>query len=283
MVPIRAYGFPWDRYPSVGVQCRYVDAPNAINMQASAVLTNAAQEVDWTLFARDPTKRSFDYQLTYHLASGGISVSPWTTTDAEKIDISDPFPSKMTLIAMAALDWNAYDQALVFVAYPSKADPKTQQTYIFNRNSNAPQTFEAERQDAAQNLIYYEVRLIKRNGGLWTVPGSVTGDKYLILQDGMKGHQILLVAPEQVDFGQKNILEIDVEVRYVDAKNSLTFGKTFVLSKASDSQSFAYDYMDAQISPEYRADIKLNNGQTKSSDWAPISGNALLIPLSQLD
>jgi hypothetical protein len=282
-VPIRAYGFPWDRYPSVGVQCRYVDAPNAINMQASAVLTNAAQEVDWTLFARDPTKRSFDYQLTYHLASGGISVSPWTTTDAEKIDISDPFPSKMTLIAMAALDWNAYDQALVFVAYPSKADPKTQQTYIFNRNSNAPQTFEAERQDAAQNLIYYEVRLIKRNGGLWTVPGSVTGDKYLILQDGMKGHQILLVAPEQVDFGQKNILEIDVEVRYVDAKNSLTFGKTFVLSKASDSQSFAYDYMDAQISPEYRADIKLNNGQTKSSDWAPISGNALLIPLSQLD
>jgi hypothetical protein len=282
-VPIRAYGFPWDRYPSVGVQCRYVDASNAINMQASAVLTSAAQEVDWPLFVRDPTKRAFDYQLTYHLASGGISVSPWTTTDAGKIDINDPFPSKMTLITMAALDWSIYDQALVFVAYPSKADPKTQQTYIFNQASNAPQTFEAERQDAAQNLIYYETRLIKHNGSLWTVPGSVTGDKYLILQDGMKGHQILPVAPEQVDFGEKEILEIDVELRYIDVKNALSFEKSFVLSKVSDTQSFAYDYMDTQISPEYRADIKLNNGQTKSTDWAQVTGNTLVIPLSQLE
>jgi hypothetical protein len=56
-----------------------------------------------------------------------------------------------------------------------------------------------------------------------------------------------------------------------------------MLSTVTDVQSFSYDYINDQISPEYRVDIELDNGQTKSSDWAPISGNALTIQLSQLD
>jgi hypothetical protein len=282
-VPIRAHGFPWDRYTSVQVDCRYVDAANSINQSVSVILSSAAQELDWTLFVMDRTKRSFDYQMTYHLVSGTTSVSQWITTDSGKIDVTDPFPSKLKLVVMAALDWNVYDQALVFVAYPSKDDPKTQQTYVFNRAAMAPQAFEADRQDQAQNLIYYEIRLIRHAGGMVSVPGSVTSDKYLIVTDGMKGHQILSFVPEQVDFGSKHILEIDVQARYLDAKNSLNSSRNFVLLKASDTQSFAYDYMDSQISPEYRTDIKLDNGQTKSSDWAPASGNVVTIPLSQLD
>jgi hypothetical protein len=48
-------------------------------------------------------------------------------------------------------------------------------------------------------------------------------------------------------------------------------------------QRFAYDYLDGSVTPEFRADIQLDNGQTKSLDWTPTSGTSVTIPLSQLD
>jgi hypothetical protein len=283
VVPIRTFGLPWDRYPSAEVECRYVDQVNGINLQASAVLSSQTPEVDWPLFLRDRTHRSFDYRLSYTLASGGTSVTAWVATDAAKIDIVDPFPSKMSLIVVPALDWTVVDQALVFVAYPSKGNPIVQKEYILTKNNSTSQTFVAERQDASQNLIYYEARLIKHNGQLWAVPGSVTSDKYLIIQDGMKGRQIISVHPEPVDFTSKRVNKIDVQLRYADTQNSLNAATKFTLSTVTDVQSFSYDYINDQISPEYRVDIELDNGQTKSSDWAPTSGNVLTILLSQLD
>jgi hypothetical protein len=55
------------------------------------------------------------------------------------------------------------------------------------------------------------------------------------------------------------------------------------LAQMTDAQRFAFDYVDPAIRPEYRADIQLDNGQTKSFDWTPIGGSNVTIPLSQLD
>ncbi|MGA7274594.1 MAG: hypothetical protein WBX14_07095, partial [Candidatus Udaeobacter sp.] len=132
VIPIRAYSLPWDRYPSVEVECRYDDPQNAIHLEVSAVLTSQAAEIDWPLFLRDLTRRSFDYRLTYTLASGGTSVTPWTTTSDGKIDIVDCFASKLTLTVLPALDFTVYTQALVYVAYPDKDNPVAQKSYTFN-------------------------------------------------------------------------------------------------------------------------------------------------------
>lgn len=283
VIPIRAYSLPWDRYPSVEVECRYDDPQNAIHLEASAVLTSQAAEIDWPLFLRDLTRRSFDYRLTYTLASGGTSVMPWTTTSDGKIDIVDCFASKLTLTVLPALDFTVYSQALVYVAYPGKDNPVAQKSYTFNLGNTAAQLFEAERQNAAQNLIYYEVRLIKNNGRLWTVPGSVTNDRYLILQDGMKGHQIASIQLQQVDFAASHITSIKVQVRYLDPQNGFNTFAEFNMTTNADVETFTYDYMNPQINPEYRADIVLDNGQTKSVDWTPINHNALTIELDQLN
>ena len=282
-VPIRAFGFPWDRYPSVEVECRYVDAANGINLQPSAVMTSQNQEVDWSLFMCDLADRSFDYRLTYSLAAGGTVVSPWTTTNAAKIDIVDPFPTKITLTILAALDWTKFAEALVFVAYPSKTAPVVQQSFTLNQSNATAPPFEVDRQNPTQNLIYYEARLIRNDGSVWTVPGSVTSAQYLILQDGMKGHQIISIVPEQVDFSAAQISSISVQLRYVDPANSLNIQETVTLGSAADARSFSYDYLNDQIVPQYRADIALNNGQTKSIDWTQIDGNVVTIPLSQLN
>jgi hypothetical protein len=282
VIPIRADNLPWDRYPNVEVECRYADPANSLKQMASVLLTAQAPETFWTIFIRDRTKRAFEYRLSYALATGGTKVTPWTSTDDGKIDITDPYPAKVTLTVLAAVDWTVASQVLVYLAYPNKENPTAHQNFILNSQSGA-QTFLAERQQNGQDTIYYEVRIIGQRGRVWTVPGSVTSDNYLIIQDGMRGHNIVIVKPEPIDFASRHVSEIDVQLRYVDARNSLTAAKSVKLAQASDSQEFAFDYLDPSVVAEYRADIQLDNGQTKSLDWAPVGGSSVTIPLSQLD
>ena len=283
VVPIRADRVPWDRYPSVEVECRYVDDAHGIHLQASALLSSQNPELTWPLFMRDVTRRQFDYRLTFSLATGTTTVTPWATTGDGKVDINDPFPSKLDLLVIPALDWNTFDEAIVFLAYPDHDNPAVQQTYAFTKANAAAQHFIAERQDAGETLIYFEAKLIRKNGQIWSIPGSMISGSMLAIQDGMKGHQIVTVKPEAVDFAAKRIGEIDVQLRYVDAKNNLNAASKFTLATASDARSFAFDYLDPSISPEYRADIQLDNGETKNIDWTPIAAGTLTIPLSQLD
>ena len=280
-VPIRAFTLPWDRYTSVEVECVYTDPANNIDLRPTAMLTSQGTEVDWTLFMMDPTKRSFSYRLTYAPVSGGVIVTPWITTSDAKIDVVDPYPSKINLAIMAGVDWTNCVQVMVFAAYPSKQNAVVQQTYVLNKNTPAAPPFIAERKDATANLVYYEARIIRTNGSVWTIPGSVTSDAFLILQDGMRGHQILSIVPEQVDFNALQIANISVSLRYVDPANNINATETVTINTAADIRSFAYDYSDETISAQYSAVINLQNNQTRSVDWTPVSGNNIVIPISQ--
>jgi hypothetical protein len=282
VVPIRADSLPWDRYPSVAVACRYDDDSENIHLQASAVLTSQNPEVTWPLFLRNPGRRSFSYRLTYTLAAGSTTSTPWLISDAGKIDISDPFPAKSTLLIVPAVDWNAVEQVLVHVAYPGIDTPVVQKSYIFSGSNSAAQTFIADRQDPTQTSIYYEARIIGRNGAVWSVPASVTTDGFLTIQPNMKGRQVVTVRPEQVDFSAAHVSEVGVQLRYVDVRSSLNATTEVKLVAPTDIQHFAYDYLDPTIGPQFRADITLDNGQTKSLDWAPVENNVVTIGLSNL-
>ncbi len=186
-------------------------------------------------------------------------------------------------MVVPSVDWTTVDQVLVHLAYPSQAQPVVQQNFIFNRNASAAQSFVADRQDPTQTAIYYEARILSKNGQVWSVPGSVTTDSFLLVQPGMKGHQILAIRPENVDFSSLQVSSVDVQARYVDPKNAFNASGTFKLAAAGDVQLFAYDYIDPSIAPEYRYDVQLDNGQTRSFDWAPASGDAATISLSNLN
>ena len=283
VIPVRAIGLPWDRYTSVEVECQYIDAHNNVNEQPSAILTSQNTEIDWSLFLLDRTHRTITYRLTYTLATGGVSKTEWISTNDATINISDPFPTKVGLTVLAALDWTVFSEALVFLAYPSKEKATVQQTYTLTQLAPTAPVFTAERQDASQIFVYYEARLIRKNGQVWTIPGSVTSDAYLILQDGMKGHQVIVMQPEAIEFSSKHVLEIDVQIRYIDAANAISVSDSLVLNNKGDVRTFAYDFVNQQISAQYCASYQLDNGQTKSIDWTPASGNVIIIPLSQLD
>ncbi|HEV2645504.1 MAG TPA: hypothetical protein VGU46_03980 [Acidobacteriaceae bacterium] len=280
-VPIRAFTLPWDRYSSVEIECIYEDQANGINLRPTAVLTSQATEIDWTLFMQDPTKRSFNYRLTYAPVSGGVIITPWVTTSDAKIDVVDPYPDKINLAITAAVDWTKCAQVMVFAAYPSKQSPVVQRTYVLNQATPSAPPFIAERKDATANLVYFEARIIHTNGSVWTIPGSVTSDAFLILQDGMLGHQVISITSEQADYSSLNIAGVDVSLRYVDAVNHINATEMVTLSSAADVRSFAYDYSSENISAEYSVAIRLENNQTRSVDWTPISGNNIVVPISQ--
>ena len=282
IVPIRADSFRWDRYTQVEIAYRYDDDANQIHIQNSLLLNNQTPEYYWPLFIRDPSKRTFSYQLTYTEVSGNVVNGAWQTTDAGKIDIVDPFPAKSTLMIVPAVNWNLVDQVLVAVAYPNKDNPAAQQNYVFTSANSAAQTFTADRQDPTQVSISYEARILMHNGQVGVIPPSVTTDDFLTVQSGMKGHQVLTIKPEQVDFASVHVVEANVQVRYVDPNNHLNLAKSYKFVRMSDVQHFTYDYLDSSVSPEFRADIQLDNGQTTSLDWAAVDGNTITLGLSQL-
>jgi hypothetical protein len=281
-VPIRAFTVPWDRYSSVEVECIYSDPANNINLRPTAVLTSQNAEVDWTLFMIDPAKRTISYRLTYAPVSGGVIVTPWVSTDDAKIDIVDPYPDKIDLTITAALDWTKCTEAMIFAAYPDKQNPAVQQTYVLNHANPTAPPFVAERKDATANLVYYEGRIIHANGTVWTVPGSYCSDAFLIVQDGMMGHQVLSITLEQVDFAAQQIAGVDVLLRYVDPANSINATETVTFTSAADVRGFAYDYLNQNIGAQYSVVIRLTNNQTRTADWTQVGNNNLVIPMSQI-
>jgi hypothetical protein len=174
------------------------------------------------------------------------------------------------------------DQVLVHLAYPGKANPVVQKNFIFNASATDAQNFVADRKDPTQTSIYYEAKVIFKNGKVYSVPGSVTTDSFITIQSDMIGHQILTVKPENVEFSGLQITLIAVQARYVDPKNGYNSAASFTLAANTDVQSFAYDYINPSIAPEYRYDIQFDNGQTRSFDWAPAGGDTVTIGLSNL-
>jgi len=282
-IPIRADNLPFDRYPNVEVECRYLDPVSKLQQQASALLTAQNNETSWQIFMRDRTQRSFEYRLTFALATGGTRIVPWTRTDEGKVDISDPMPSKINLTILPAVDWASVSQIILFVAYPGKSNPSAHQNFIINAQTATIPQFIAERPDGGPATVYYEARILGAHGHVWTVPGSVTTDSILTIQDGMLGHQIITVAPEAIDFATKHVLGIDVQLRYVDAKHAINATAAFTLQSQTDSQAFAFDYIDPAIRTEYSALIRLDNGQNRTIDWTPVTGSVVTVPLHQLD
>jgi hypothetical protein len=283
VIPIRAEGDIWQRYPSIEVACRYDDPANNIHDQASAVLTSDNPQLTWPMFMVDPTKRTFTYQLVYTMAEGGVYTTPWLNCDAGRLDVEDPFPSKATLMVLAAVDWTQVDQVLAHLAYPDKDNPATQKDYIFNANATAAQVFVADKKDQSQSMIYYEAKIIMKNGRIWSVPGSLTSDSFLTLQAGMHGHQVLTIKPEAVDFNSLSIASVDVYAQYQDPAHNFSSSGAYRLTAQTDVQFFAYEYLDPSIAPQFRYDVSFSNGQTRSVDWAPASSGTVTIALSTLN
>jgi hypothetical protein len=281
LVPIVGLGQFWGDYPQVQVDVKYDDDDNQIHLANTFLLdqNNAAQA--WQLFIRDLTKRSFQYKVTYRAANNRDIAASWITSDQEAIIVRDPLPNKRTLYVTPAIDWSQVDRVEVDVSYTeSDGTISAEAHYEFTPSQSATQVFSTPLKDPSRRLVGYQVTVIKKGGGLSTIPLSYTTQPRVIVSANMKGHRIVAVHPTLVEFASKKIKQVTVDMRYADATNHLSFADTFTFKTQADRGQFEFDYVDDQQTKyQYRCATQFTNGLTKAIDWTDASDDDLVIPI----
>src|ERR1044072_7766592 len=100
------------------------------------------------------------------------------------------------------------------------------------------------------------------------IPRAFTQQRRIIINANMRGHRIVAIQPQPVDFKAKKIRELKVETRYQDDEAGLSFADAFTFTSADDRATFEFDYVDAaKPGYEYRTNLVFTNGMSKATDW----------------
>lgn len=281
-IPVVALSFPWERYPQVEVHLRYTDDRNRIKMDDVLLLTQAKPEHLWKIFVRDPQRTQFQYKLIYRAVDNRDVETAFVDTDEERVTIRDPRPNKRTLTVVPSLDWATVERAFIDLTYQDdENDVFNDASFEFNSIDSASKTFKVDLVNPERRLIAYQATILFKNGRMLEVPRSVTGERRIILRSNMRGHRIITVRPKPTDFATARLREIQVELRYDDMDEGLSFADRLNFLSPDDLGTFEFDYADDQKSAyEYHVTYWYLNGMSRSIDWTSAKTNDLFIPVS---
>ncbi|MCY7279038.1 MAG: hypothetical protein LH702_36205 [Phormidesmis sp. CAN_BIN44] len=281
-VPIVALSFPWDRYPQVEVHLKYTDEKNGIRMDDTFLLDQAHSDQTWKMFVRDPKQNQFQYKLIYRAADNRDVETTFADNDDERITIRDPRPNKRSLTVIPNLDWNLIERAFVDLIYNDfKNDVYAEQSFEFSKDDSVSKSLKVDLVNPDYRQVTYQVTLLFKGGRMLEIPPSVTNDRRIILRSDMRGHRIISVQPKKVDFANKRLYEMQVELRYEDEDAGLSFSDLVSFQAMNDRSTFEFDYADDQKSTyEYRVTYRYLNGLSRSSDWSPASLEVLMVPVA---
>lgn len=253
-VPITALSFPFETYPNIEVQLRYNDPDHQISLNDTVHLKKELSEVRWPFFLRDPQKKAFDYKVIFRALDNHDIAWDWKTTDQQEVILRDPRPNKRAVMIVPAVNWNQVAMIFVDVAYRDDANGVfAQQSYMFennpsNPNGKAPQTFSVPLVDVDKRVIDYNVKFLLTDNTEADLPVSQTLANQIIVRADLKGHRVVTVKPEQVDFANCNVDRITVDLLYQDNDNALSFASSFTFRSKDDQAFFEFDYVDPQKS-----------------------------------
>jgi hypothetical protein len=281
-VPIIALNFPWDRYPFVEIQTRYTDEAHGIRMEDTLLFDDKKHDTTWKMFVRDPQRTRFSYKLIYRGANRKDVEMPWVETDEERITIRDPYPQKRTLTVVPNVRWTEVSRAFVDVSYEDpENDVSVQQSFEFAENDAAPKTFTVDLANPDRRVVGFEATVMKKDNTLVQVPKSFTLERRIFIYTDMKGHKIIMIRPEAVDFAAKNVKQMTVEALYEDTGAGLSFADTFTFKSSGDRASFEFDYVDDQKGTyQYRVTSLYTNGLSKTTDWQKANVAELVVPVA---
>jgi len=281
-VPIVALSFPFDRYPQIEVHTRYADPANAIRMDETFLLTKEKPEQAWKIFVRDPKLTQFDYKLIFRAANNRDIERPWVTSDEEQVFVRDPFPNKLRVDVVPNVPWTQVQDLFVDLQYEDKENNILQQDSLhFAPADAAAKAFTVELRNPALRRVSYNVSIIFTDGRLVEIPRSFTQQRRIIVNANMRGHRIVAIQPQAVDFKATKVRELKVETRYRDDEAGLSFADAFTFTSADDRASFEFDYVDAaKPAYEYRTNLVFTNGMSKAGDWQKSDKDDLIVPIN---
>lgn len=281
-IPIEADRVPWDRYPKVEVQVRYSDPDNGIEVRDRFLLDQASQVPIWSLFVIDRARKGFEYKLHYRAADNRDVERPWTESDEDRIRVPDPSPGrrKVDVVTTSGL-WLELDRVFVDLRYEfPDGTGGSESSLQFSATDPLPvKQFVIEKFDPEQPRAAYQVTLVFKDGRVVEVPESYTVDQRIMIRADMRGHQVVSVHPERLDFAQKNLTEIKVELTY--AYGGVSVADSFSFRNARAQAAFEFDYTDpAKRDYEYKTSWFYANGLSRGTEWAKTNAEELAIPVA---
>jgi hypothetical protein len=269
--------FPWDQVTNVEVQLRYADAANKIHAAETVFLDKDNKERTWILFILDPAKIQYQYKLTYHVAQGRDIELAWADTDREQIPIPNPFFKQHTVsIAVASAVWDDTDRVFVDVQYEDQENGISESKPFKFQSGDADQSFSVNLVDPKRTVVTYSVVFFLKDGRTIEIPESATRRSFITISRNMKGHRIVAVKPKPVDFGQRKVKEMKVDLGYKSGDEDWTDQFTFESKDALDY--FEFNYTDpAKTRYKHKETYFFINGLSRETDWTESDASELIL------
>jgi uncharacterized protein YaaQ len=288
-IPIVPSGFPWDRYPQVEVQTRYHDQVNDVHIDDVFLLNKDRSEAVWKLFTQRSGAIEFEYKIIYRAADNRDVEKPWTRSREEQILLRDPFPSdqRRTVDIVANVSWTEVDQVFVDLVY---SDPQSyadapdgvykEASVSFSQTDATTKSFSVELRNPKWRRVGYSVTVIFKDGRMMQIPNSFTLDRRIFIRSDMKGHKVILIQLEAIDFAKKQIKSISVETRYEDAIAG-SYADIANFAAANGQAAFEFDYAESdQARYQYQITYQYLNGLSRTTDWLTTDDEELIIPVT---
>jgi len=281
-VVVGSAGVPWDRYPQVSVDVRYVDPANGIRLSESFLLTKDAPEATWNRFRLNAQLVDYDVKVTYLAIDRSDVARDWTSTDQERFIVRDPHPLKRVLQVAPAVDWRLVAMVFVELRYLDEENGvDEQQTLAFldTPEDRLPKTFSIDLVDGTKRLVTYTTTFILKDNRSIVVPRSMTLGSTIVIRTDMAGHRIVTVAPPSVDFATRGIARIEATLSYRDQDAGLDYEDRYTFANSTDVASFEFDYVSADRSSySCVALVVLANGLAQERDLGSLSVDRLVLP-----
>lgn len=281
-VPIVALSFPFERYPQIEVHTRYADPANDIRIDDTFLLTKDKPEQEWKIFVQDPKLTQFEYKVIFRAANNRDIERAWVTSDEEQVFLRDPFPDKLRVDVVPNVPWTQVQDVFVDLLYEdNEHDIFHQESLHFSQTDATAKSFSVELRNPTLRRVSYNVTIIFSDGRLVEIPRSFTQQRRIIVNANMRGHRIVAVRPQPVDFKAMKIRELKVETRYRDDEAGLSFADAFTFKSAEDRASFEFDYVDAaKPAYEFRSTVVFTNGMSKATEWQKTDKDDLTVPVN---
>ena len=259
--------FPFDRYPKVDVQLRYDDPAHQIHQDDIVRITKEQPNSLWNRFLVGMPAAPILAKITYRAADNRDRDMPFAPVTRPQVDIPDPFPRRLKVNVVPALNFNQVDRAFVDLEYSDPENELQLEDSIEIAQNQPVRPFVVDRINSMLSRVRYRITILMKDSNLFEGPWSTTLSNRIFVRPDLKGHRaVTLRAP--VDFDAKGLERITTEARSKDEIAGLSFEDRFDFTAAGSTAVFEFDFVDA-ASDAYELKVKrlFRNGLSAEQDW----------------
>ncbi|SEG86478.1 hypothetical protein SAMN04489712_11993 [Thermomonospora echinospora] len=270
-------GFPWERYPVVEVELRYDDPGHQVRQHDIVRLTQQQPDGTWERFVVGAPVAPATARITYRAVDHRDHVTAPAPVLRPQVDVSDPFPMRLKVDVVPALDWNMVERAFVDLFYDDPPNGIHVEDSVELAQGQPVRPFLADRVDPSVSLVRYRITLLMRDTTIIEGPQSSTLGRRIIVQTRIRGHRsATLRAP--ADFAGPGLARVRVQARAADPLAGLSFAEDFEFTAPGASGVFEFDFADpAADAFELRVQRFFTNGLTSVRDWRPFDADVVTV------